>query len=73
VIERRKANWIDHISDSNCLLKHIIEGEMGGGIEVMGRQGQRREQLLDDPKETRGYWKFKENHTLWVTCFGKGY
>jgi hypothetical protein len=53
-IERRKANWIGHILCRNCLLKHVIEGKMGG-IEVMGRRGKRRKQLLDSLEETRGY------------------
>jgi hypothetical protein len=44
----------------NCLLKHVIEGKIEGRIEVMGRRGRRRKQLLDDLKEKRGYWKFKE-------------
>jgi hypothetical protein len=26
-IKRRKANWIGHILRTNCLLKHVIEGE----------------------------------------------
>jgi hypothetical protein len=33
-------------------------------------------QLLDDLKETRRYWKLKEeakDRTLWRTQFGKGY
>ena len=33
-----------HILRRNCLLKRIIEEE----IEVMGRRGRRRKQLLDD-------------------------
>jgi hypothetical protein len=37
-----KANWIGHILRRNCILKHIIEGKIGGGIELMGRQGKRR-------------------------------
>jgi hypothetical protein len=49
----RKANWIDHILHRNCLLKHADEGM----IEVTGRQGKRPKHLLDDLKETRGYWK----------------
>ena len=32
-IKRRKANWIGHILCRNCLLKHVIEGKIGGGIE----------------------------------------
>ena len=34
----------------------------------MRRRGRRRRQLLDDLKETRRYWKLKEealDHTLW--------
>ena len=33
-------------------------------------------QLLNDTKETRGYWKLKQealDHTLWRICFGRGY
>jgi hypothetical protein len=70
-IKRRKTNWIGHILRSNCLLKHVIEGR----INVTGRRGRRRKQLLDDLKETRGYRKLKEealDRTLWGTCFGRG-
>jgi hypothetical protein len=75
-IKRRKANWIGHILCRNCLLKHITEGKIEGMIEVGGRQGRRCAQLVDDHKEKRGYWKLKEgalDHTLWRTCFGRGY
>jgi hypothetical protein len=59
-IKRRKANWIDHILRRNCLLKNVIEGTLEGRIEMTGRRGRRRKQLLDDLKETRRYWKLKE-------------
>jgi hypothetical protein len=36
-IKRRKANRIGHILRGNCLLKHVIEGKIEGGIEVTGR------------------------------------
>jgi hypothetical protein len=42
----------------------------------MGRRGRRRKRLLDDFKETRGYWQLKEealDRTLWRTRFGTGY
>jgi hypothetical protein len=42
---------------------------------VIGRRGRRRKQLLDDHKETRVYWKLKEealDRTLWRTRFGRG-
>jgi len=60
----------------NCLLKHSIEGKVEGRIKVMGRQGRRHKQLLDDLKEKRGYWKLKEKTldcTLWRSCCGKGH
>jgi hypothetical protein len=44
----------------NCLLKDVIEGKLQGRIEMTGRRGRRRKQLLDDLKEKRGYWKLKE-------------
>ena len=45
-------------------------------MEVTGSQGIRRKQLLDDLKETRVYWKLKDeavDYTLWRTRFGIGY
>jgi hypothetical protein len=42
----------------------------------MGRQGRRREQLLDDLKVRTGSWKFKQQAlacALWRTRFGRGY
>jgi hypothetical protein len=66
-----KAIWIGR----NCLLKHVTEGEMEEGMEVARRQGRRRKQLLDDGKETRRYWKLKEEAldcTVWRTGFGRG-
>jgi len=45
-------------------------------LEIVGRRGRRRKQLLDDIKEERGYWKLKEealDHTLWRTYFGRSY
>jgi hypothetical protein len=73
-IKRRKANWIGHILCRNCLSKHVIKGRIEGGIEVTGRQGRRRKQLLDNFKEMRGYWKLKEEAldlSLLRTRFGR--
>jgi hypothetical protein len=75
-IKRRKANWIGHILRRNCLLKHVIEGKLEGRTEITGRRGRRRKQLLDDIKEKKMYWKFKEealDRSLLRTRFGKGY
>jgi hypothetical protein len=71
-IKRRKANRIGHILRRNCLLKHVTEEK----IERTERQARRRKQLVDDLKETRGYWKLKEealDRTLGRSRFGRGY
>ena len=42
----------------------------------MGRSERTRKTVLDDLKEKTGYYKLKEealDHTLWRTCFGRGY
>jgi hypothetical protein len=47
-----------------------------GRIEMTGRRGRRRKQLLDDLKEKRRYWKLREealDRTMWRTRFGRGY
>jgi hypothetical protein len=38
----------------------VIEGKLEGRIEMTGRRGRRRKQLLDDLKGKRSYWKLKE-------------
>jgi hypothetical protein len=75
-IKRRKANWIGRILRRNCFLKHVIEGKLEGRIEMTGRRGRRRKQLLDDLKEKIRYWKLKEEAldlTLWRSLCGRGY
>jgi hypothetical protein len=54
-VKRRKSNWTGNILCRNCLLKHVIEGKLEGKIEVTGRQGKRRKQLLDGVKDTKEY------------------
>jgi hypothetical protein len=71
-IHKRKANWIGHILDRNCLLQRVIEEKIQGGIEVTGRQGRRRRKLLNDLKERRGYSHLKEealDRTIWRARF----
>jgi hypothetical protein len=73
--KRSKDNWNGHILRRNCLLKHVIEGKIEGRVEVKGRQGRRRKQLLVALRETTGYLKLKEeaiDRTRWRTRFGKG-
>ena len=60
----------------NCLPKHVIEGKIGGRIELTGRQGRRRMQLLDNFKEKRRYCKFKDealDHPVHRIRFGPVY
>jgi hypothetical protein len=57
-----RANWIGHILCRNCLLKYVIKGRIEGRIEVMGRRGRRRNQLLDNLNENPGYWILKKKH-----------
>jgi hypothetical protein len=67
-IKRMKANRIGHVLRRNCLLKHVIEGKLDGRIEMIGRRGRRRKQLLDDLKEKIRCWKLKEealDRTMW--------
>jgi hypothetical protein len=59
-IRKREANWIGHVLRRNCLLQRVTEGKIQGGIEVTGRQGRRRRNLLDDLKERRGYSHLKK-------------
>ena len=75
-IKRRKDNRIGHILLRNCLLKQVIDGRVEGGIEVTGRQGRTRKQLLYGFKEIRGYRTSKEealDRTVWRTRFERGY
>ena len=71
-----RVNWIGHILRTNHLLKHAIEGNIEGRIEVTRRRGRRGKQLLDDFKETRRYCKVKDeelDRSLWRTRFGGAY
>jgi len=56
-LKGRKTNWIGHFWRRNCLLKHVIEGNLEERIEMMGRRGRRRKQLLGEHKEKTGYCK----------------
>jgi len=52
----------------------VIEGDIEGWIEVTGRGGRRRKQLLEDLKETRSYGKQEEAalyRTVWKGRFGR--
>jgi hypothetical protein len=54
----------------------VIEGKLEGRIEMTGRRGIRRKQLVDDLKETRRYWKLKEkalDRSQWRSRFGRDY
>jgi hypothetical protein len=61
-IQSRMAFWIGYILRRNCLLKLVTKGKIEVGIDMMGRQGGRHQQLLDGHKEKRRYWKLKLKH-----------
>ena len=64
-VKRRKANWIFNITDGKT-----------GVTEVTRRQGTRRRQTLDDPKEATGILETERGssrRTLWKTGFGRRY
>jgi hypothetical protein len=60
-IKRRKVKLIGHTLHRNRLIKYVIEGNIEGLIEVAGRRGRIRKQLLDDLKEKRGYRKRRKH------------
>jgi len=73
---KRKANWIDHILRRKYLLKQVIEGKIKEEMEVTRRRGRRREKLLDDLKDRRGYSHLKEkapDRTMWRNRFRGGF
>ena len=75
-IKRRNANRTCYILHRNCFLKHILERNIEGRMEVVGRWGRRHKQLLYNTKDKKEYHKMKEealDRTLWRTCFGTGY
>jgi predicted AAA+ superfamily ATPase len=74
---RRKTSCVQHNSGrltvlvTSCLLKHAVERK----IEGSERRGRRCNELLDDVKETRSYWKLEESapdRALFKTRFGSG-
>jgi hypothetical protein len=61
---------------TSCLVKQVAEGKSEERIEMTGRRGRRRKQLLDDLKKKIRYWILKEealDRTLWRTRFERGY
>jgi hypothetical protein len=74
-IRKRKANWIGHNLQRNCLLKQVTEGKIKGEIKVTRGGGRRRKKVLDGLKGRTGYSHLKEealDRTMWRNCFGRG-
>jgi hypothetical protein len=59
----KKAYWTGDTLRRNCLLKHVIEGEM----EQMRRGRRTRNRILDDRKKRRKHWKLKRTHLIAVS------
>jgi len=73
---RRKGKLICHSLCRNCLLKHVIVGNMEGRINVTGGRGRRRKQLLDNFKKKKRHWQLKGgalDDTVRRTRVGRGY
>jgi hypothetical protein len=76
IIQLQQGTWIHSYLfrfSNKIILKNVA---LEGRIEMMGRRGRRRKQLLDDLKEKRRYGKLKEeaqDRTVWRTRFGRGY
>ena len=74
--KQSNVNWNGHIFRRNCLPIHVIQINIEGMMSVTGRRRKRRKELLNGPKEGRGYWKLKEvalDRNVWRTCLGRGY
>jgi len=74
--QRRKANWIGHISLRNCLLERVIEGKIGRIIKVMGRRGKDiRSCFINLGKgKVTGNWNEEVlGGTQWGTYIGRCY
>jgi hypothetical protein len=59
----------------NCILTHVIEGNVEGRIEGTGIQGEKCKELLGDLKDKGSYWSLKEKAlecNVWRTCCGWG-
>jgi hypothetical protein len=63
-IKTWKPNWFGHRLRSNWVLKHVIEGNIEGRIEVRGRRGRRREYLMENTKETKGNLEIETGSTI---------
>ena len=50
------------------LTKGKIKERQKEGQKLTGRQGIRLKQILDDLKETRGYWKLKQEALDRIVC-----
>ena len=37
-IKRRKASWLGHILNTDCLLKHVVEGKIEGRSDGKARK-----------------------------------
>jgi len=57
-IKSRMTTWIVHVLRRNCLLRGVIEGNIEGRVEVTGKSSRKRNQLLGDLREKRGYCQF---------------
>jgi hypothetical protein len=75
-VKRRKIEWIGHTLRRSCFSKQVIKRKIEGRRDVTGRRRRRHKQLLDGLRETKEYWKLKEealDRTVWKTYFERGF
>ena len=71
----RQAKDIRYNSRKNCRVKTCYLGEDGSKCRRKCQKRLKNKQLLDDRKETRRYWKLREealDRTGWRTRYGRG-
>jgi hypothetical protein len=61
-VKERRANWMVHILRRCCLLKHVIDGNVEGTVEVTARPGRRHKQLLDALRKGEDTGNRKKKH-----------
>jgi len=60
-----QVKWISHIWRRNCLIKHAIEGNIKGRMDVKRVRGRRRKQLLYDLfRQGEDGGNFKRKHLI---------
>ena len=58
------AVWIGHLLRKNCLINHVIKGNIEGRLKVTGRRERRGRQLPNAFEEEAGIVGCKRKHQI---------